>query len=96
MNINEIIWQVLRSGFPLLILVVYGMLVSSVWKSEAFKLPTKWKWTSIILLPGLIALGLFLIVISLDSDNQTFLNIMAIVILFLPFTGVFAWLVGTR
>ncbi len=56
----------------------------------------KWKWITIILLPGLIALGIFLTVLQLDSDDQQFLNIMAVIVLFLPFTGVFAWLVGTR
>jgi hypothetical protein len=96
MNLNEVIWQVLRSGFPLLILVLYGMLSYSVWKNQTFSSRTKWKWISIIALPGLLALGAFLWVISLDSDNQLFLNIMAIVVLFLPFTGVLAWLIGTR
>jgi len=93
---NEVIWELLRSGFPLLILIVYGMLVYSVWKNEAFDSQAKWKWIAIIVVPGLLTVGIFLTVLGMESDNQQFLNLMAIVVLFLPFTGVFAWLVGTR
>lgn len=96
MNMNEIIWELLRSGFPLLILIVYGMLVYSVWKNEAFNSSVKWKWIAIIVVPGLLTIGIFLTVLGMESDNQQFLNIMAIIVLFLPFTGVLAWLVGTR
>lgn len=93
---NEIIWEGLRSGFPLLIIIFYGMLVYNVWKNESFTSKTKWKWISIIVLPGLLAIATLWVVLSLESDNVQFLNIMAVILLFLPFTGVFAWLVGTR
>ena len=93
---NEVIWQALRSGFPLLILVVYGMLISSVWRNSAFNQQQKWKWTSIIAIPGIIATLIFLSMINLEIESQQVMNIMAVVVIFLPFTGVFAWLVGTR
>lgn len=96
MNTNEILWQVLRSGFPLLILVVYGMLITSVWRSEKFDQSQRWKWTSIIALPGIITLIVFLVVVNMEIESQFVMNILGIIFLFLPFTGVFAWLVGTR
>ncbi|MEL6251799.1 MAG: hypothetical protein AAFR87_07305 [Bacteroidota bacterium] len=96
MNTNEVIWQVLRSGFPLLILVVYGMLITSVWRSEKFNQSQRWKWTSIIALPGIIAFIIFLTVANMEIESQIFMNVMFIILIFLPFTGVFAWLVGTR
>ncbi|MEM6804983.1 MAG: hypothetical protein AAF696_26540 [Bacteroidota bacterium] len=93
---NEVIWQALRSGFPLLILVVYGMLITSVWRSAKFDQKQKWKWASIIALPGIVATLIFLTITNMEIESQQVMNIMAVVVIFLPFTGVFAWLVGTR
>ncbi|MEM8890139.1 MAG: hypothetical protein AAGD28_19350 [Bacteroidota bacterium] len=96
MNTNEIIWQVLRSGFPLLILVVYGMLITSVWQSEKFDQGQRWKWTSIIAGPGILAFIIFLAIVNSEIESQIFMNAMFVVLIFLPFSGVLAWLVGTR
>lgn len=109
---NESIGNVMKSGFPMLLLVILGMLLVTIWRQEHKSNAQKWQWTAVLMIPSLVSL---LVVAALGTDhiellggvvtgrqpflppwNQAVYQGTTFTLFFLPFSGVLAWLLLDR
>lgn len=105
---NDSIGTFMKSGFPLLFLVLLAMLLVGLWRRESLSRTFKWKWTLIMAIPALVTMG---IVTALGTTpiemlqgvvtgrqpfippwNQMLFQVTTFVIFFLPFSGILGWL----
>ncbi|MEL6676666.1 MAG: hypothetical protein AAFR61_30935 [Bacteroidota bacterium] len=93
---NAFIWEFLRAGFPLLLLIVFAMILISVWRNEQDSREQKIRWTVVLLLPPLLSLGLFILQSVVTIENLPLAYVLSGAMLFLPILGIFVWLVGSR
>ena len=102
----------MKSGFPFLLITLLLMLLVSVWRREGLSDKRKWVWTIIMLAPSLVSAMAFLILgitpeIMLEGLitnqqpftppwNRTLYMLSTYALLFIPFSGIFAWLLIER
>ncbi len=105
---NEVIGTIMKSGFPLLLLILFGMLLISLWQKPETSRSHKWKWTAYLIAPSLLALlGFALLGTSpetmlegvilgrqpfLPPWDPTLFMIVTYLLVLMPFSGILAWL----
>ncbi|MEM6347509.1 MAG: hypothetical protein AAF927_26720 [Bacteroidota bacterium] len=92
----ETINNLIKSGFPLLGIIFYTMILLIIWRNQSDSKARKWRWTAVIMSPPLLGI---LLIISLQfyppvSVAGTNVAYFAVVILLVA--GIPVWLIGSR
>ncbi len=109
---NDLVGATMKSGFPFLLLTLVAMLLVSLWRQKTSSRQHKWRWTLIMILPSLLCLlilaalgitpeallqGLVLGVQPFSPPWPPFaFKAFTYSLLFLPFSGILAWLLLDR
>lgn len=109
---NDSIGTLMKSGFPLLFLVLVAMLLVGLWRRGHESRSHKWKWTLIMTIPAILTMTIPPVfgVTPIDmlqgvvTGRQPFIppwnpflfQITTFAIFFLPFSGILGWLLVDR
>lgn len=109
---NDLIGAIMKSGFPFLIFTLVAMLLVSLWRQKTSTRQHKWRWTLFMILPSLLCLAVLAalgispeaLIQGLVLGIQPFsppwpalaFKAFAYSLLFLPFSGILAWLLLDR
>ncbi|MEL7342427.1 MAG: hypothetical protein AAGM67_18235 [Bacteroidota bacterium] len=109
---NDSIGTFMKSGFPLLFLVLVAMLLVGLWRREQVSRSHKWKWSLIMVIPAILTMGITAALGATPIEmlqgvvtgrqpfippwNQFLFQATTFVIFFLPFSGILGWLLIDR
>ena len=99
MERGESLWYQLLgywTGYPLLLLIFYAIILRLIWKNEQDNRTQKFRWTAILLVPALLALGLWILLQQMFLPSINARGVLSIITVLLPLVGILVWLIRTR
>lgn len=88
----ELTLNIIKSGFPLLWVILGAMIISSIWNRKDDPQAHKVKWTVVVIAPIFLAFLFWLIFRNQTELVPIFGAIIGLLVLILPFVGVGIWL----
>ncbi len=92
----ELINNLIKSGFPLLGLIFFVMILVVIWRNPGDLKPKKWYWTAVLLVPPLLSTGLYLLVQSYPPSSPMGSMVATLLMIGLFVVGIPVWLIGSR
>ncbi|RMG23769.1 MAG: hypothetical protein D6730_13845 [Bacteroidetes bacterium] len=88
----ELFMNIIKSGFPLLWLIVVGMILRAIWLEEGRSRAYKQRWSLIVAAPLLLSALLWIALALWPVDQPVALLVLAGIIFCAPIVGVGLWL----
>jgi hypothetical protein len=92
----ELINNLIKSGFPLLGIIFYTMILVAIWRKDSDSDRRKWYWTGIVMGPPALAVLLFGLLQQYPPVSPIGSIAATILLILLFIVGIPIWLIGTR
>lgn len=92
----ELINNLIKSGFPLLGIIFFVMILVAIWRKSSDTRGRKWYWTSIVIGPPLLSVGLYSLLQVYPPGSTTGSIVAMILVIGLFIVGIPIWLLGSR
>lgn len=88
--------NLIKSGFPILGIIFYTMILLVIWRNQTDSKARKWRWTAVVMGPPLLAVGLLMILqvyppVAVNGTTVAYLLVMILLVVGIPI-----WLLGSR
>ncbi len=92
----ETVNNLIKSGFPLLGIIFYTMILLIIWRNQNDSKARKWRWTAIVIGPPILAIILVVLLqfyppVSVAGTNAAYLMVVGLLVVGIPI-----WLIGSR
>ncbi|MEL7530499.1 MAG: hypothetical protein AAFN10_04285 [Bacteroidota bacterium] len=92
----ETVNNLIKSGFPILGIIFYAMILLMIWRNQTDSKARKWRWTSIVMGPPVLAIALVVILQYYPPLTLMGTNIAYLIVVGLLVVGIPIWLIGSR
>lgn len=109
---NEAIGTVMKSGFPFLIFTFLAIMLVNLWRREDLTRDQRWQGTGILIVPVIVTVIVYAaigqgpeaLLTGVITGRQPFIPpwpelpylLVSMGLFFLPFAGIFIWLLRSR
>lgn len=92
----ETINNLIKSGFPLLGIIFYTMILIVIWRNRTDSSVRKWRWTALIMGPPMLAIGMLVLLqyyppVSVPGTIAANITVMILLVIGIP-----VWLLASR